>query len=105
MDLWEKSGTGNKEVKWLRPTREAIAKKVPPPSDESWGLHTTQAVKILSKKRNWSAPGPDKHVNYWWKRVQVLHVGVAKAFVSMERLDLYQSLWNSQVKISVQLRV
>ena len=81
MDLWEKSGTGNKEVKWLRPTREAIAKKVPPPSDESWGLHTTQAVKILSKKRNWSALGPDKHVNYWWKRAQVLHVGVARVFV------------------------
>ena len=80
MDLSEKSRTGNKEVKWLRPTREAIAKK---------------AVKILSKKRNWSAPCPDKHVNYWWKRAQVLHVGVAKAFVSMERLDLYQSLWNS----------
>ena len=32
-------------------------------------------------------------------------MGVAKAFVSMERLDIYQSLWNSQVKISVQLRV
>ena len=64
MDLWEMSGTGNKDVKWLRHIREAIAKKVPQPSDELWGLHTTQAVKILSKKRNWSAPGPDKLVNY-----------------------------------------
>ena len=29
-DLWETSGTGNEDVKWLRPMREAIAKKVPP---------------------------------------------------------------------------
>ena len=50
MDLWETSGTGNEDVKWLRPIREVIAKKVPPLSDESWGLQTTQAVKILSKK-------------------------------------------------------
>ena len=52
MDLWETSGTGNEDVKWLRLIREAIAKKVPPPSDESWGLQTSQAVKVLSKKRN-----------------------------------------------------
>ena len=50
MDLWEKSGTGNEDVKWLRPIKEVIAKKVPPPSNESWAPHTTQAVKILSKK-------------------------------------------------------
>ena len=98
MDLWEKSGTGNEDVKWLRPIREAIAKKVLPPSDESWGLHTIQAVKILSKKRNWSAPGPDKLVNYWWKRAQVLHEGVAKAFVSIsERIEDYPA-WFSEGK-------
>lgn len=71
MDLWEKSGTGNEDVKWLRSMREAIAKKVPPPSDESWDLYTTQAVKILNKKRNLGAPVPE--INYWWKSVQVLH--------------------------------
>ena len=82
----------------LRPIREAIAKKVPPPSDESWDLHTLQAVKILSKKRNWSAPGPDKLVNYWWKRAQVLHEGVAKAFVSIsERTEDYPA-WFSEGK-------
>ena len=81
MDLREKSGTGNEDVKWFRPIKKVIAKKVPPPSDESWATHTTQAVKILSKKLYWSAPGPDKLINYWWKRAQVLHVGVARVFV------------------------
>ena len=98
MDLWEKSGTGNEDVKWLRSIREAIAKKVPPPSDESWGLHTTQAVKILSKKRNWSAPGPDKLVNYWWKRAQVLNEGVAKAFVSISESTEDYPAWFSEGK-------
>ena len=101
MDLWEKSGTGNEDVKWLRPIREAIAKKVPPPSDESWGLHTIQAVKILSKKRNWSAPGPDKLVNYWWKRAQVLHEGVAKAFVSISESTEDYPAWFSEGKTTL----
>ena len=69
MDLWEKSGTGHEDVKWLRPIKEVIAKKVPPPSDESWAPHTTQAVKILSKKWYWSAPGPNKLINYWLCKV------------------------------------
>ena len=98
MDLWEKSGTGNEDVKWLRSIREAIAKKVPPPSDESWGLHTTQAIKILSKKRNWSAPGPDKLVNYWWKRAQVLNEGVAEAFVSISESTEDYPAWFSEGK-------
>ena len=98
MDLWEKNGTGNEDVKWLRPIRKAIAKKVPPPSDESWGLHTTQAVTILSKKRNWSAPSQDKLVNYWWKRAQVLHVGVAKAFVCISESTEDYPAWFSEGK-------
>ena len=98
MDLWETSGTGNEDVTWLRLIREAIAKKVPPPSDESWGLQTSQAVKILSKKRNWSSPGPDKLVNYWWKRAQVLHVGVVKAFVSISESKEDYPPWFSEGK-------
>ena len=60
--------------------RDAIFSKVPPPTEETWTLETAEAVGVLKRKKNWSAPGPDKLVNYWWKRAQALHEGMARSF-------------------------
>ena len=35
---------------------------------------------VIKKKRNWSAPSPDRIVNFWWKRVESLHKGIAASF-------------------------
>ena len=53
---------------------------VPPPTDEDWTLETAEAVGVLNRKKNWSAPGPDRLVNFWWKRAHALHEGVARSF-------------------------
>ena len=79
-DLWEKEGKGDRETSWLEEIRTAFNRKVPPPSEENFVLETSKAVKVLSKKKNWSAPGPDRLTNYWWKRTHVLHDGVARSF-------------------------
>ena len=61
--------------------------KVPPPTEEAWKLETAKAISVLKKKKNWSAPGPDRLVNFWWKRAHVLHEGVARSFEAIAISD------------------
>ena len=85
--LWEERGTGNKKAEWLKEMDEAILRCVPPLSRESWKTETTEAARVISRKRNWSAPGPDRSrlTNYWWKRTCILHGGVTCSFKSISR--------------------
>ena len=80
--LWEGKGTGNSQAVWLDEVRHAIFSKVPLPTDEDWTLETAKAVGVLKRKKHWSAPGLDRLVNFWWKRVHALHEGVARSFES-----------------------
>ena len=88
-ELWETEGTGDKSATWLQEVKRAIHGCVPPPDEGEWGLTEDEAVKIVGKKRNWSAPGPDKLVNYWWKKAEVLHNDVTASFraISMDQTD------------------
>ena len=56
IELWETRGTGNKEAEWLSKIKEAIARKVPVPSEGSWRLECSEAVKCLLKKKETRAP-------------------------------------------------
>ena len=72
-DLWEQPSIAtNSDATWLEDVRCAFAEFVPGPSQEDFELET-----VIEKKRNWSAPGPDRIVNFWWKRVESLHKGIA----------------------------
>ena len=62
---WELSSTGNKDAEWLQ--KEVIVTHAPPPLDEAWQLESSEAVIVLLKKINWSEPGPERLVDYWWK--------------------------------------
>ena len=69
-ELWEKKSTGNKCASWLEEEKTAINPRVPAPSSEDiFILEREKAVKVIRKKRNWSASGPDRITNFWWKRV------------------------------------
>ena len=100
-ELWEGEGTGNSQAEWLNEVRDAIFSKVPPPTEEAWTLETAEAVGILKRKKNWSAPGPDKLVNYWWKRAQVLHEGMARSFEAISRSDNDYPSWFAEGKTSL----
>ena len=84
--LWEKRGSGNKNAASSQEEKIAIHEQVPPPTGDEWALEVAEAVKVLSKKRNWSAPGPDKITNFWWKRANTLHKGVVESFKGVSKL-------------------
>ena len=50
-------------------------------------LDVNEPGRIINKKRNWSAPGPDRIANYWWKRARPLHGGVAASFQANAEQD------------------
>ena len=78
---WEKDGIGNRNANWLEGMRTAINSQVPAPPDENDAeLDSRKAVGVLKRKKNCSAPGPDKLTNYWWKQGIALHDGVTRAF-------------------------
>ena len=80
-ELWEKDGIGNRSANWLEGMRTAINSQVPAPPDENdEEVDSRKAVGVLKRKKNWSAPGPDKLTDYWWKQAIALHDGVTRAF-------------------------
>lgn len=51
------------------------------PTEEAWVLDTSCAVKIPERRKNWSAHGPDRLLNFSWKRAHVLHEGVVSSYL------------------------
>ena len=97
--LWEERGTGNKNAVWLQEVKLAIHEQVPPPTGDEWALEVAKAVKVLSKKRNWSAPGPDKITNFWWKRASTLHERVVESFKEVFKSDEDYPEWRSEIRV------
>ena len=81
--------------------RDAIREKVPVPPEKDFDLSTKQAEKVIMKKRNWSAPGPDRIVNFWWKRANCLHVGIVSAFQVIAQSDQDVPLWFTEGRTSL----
>ena len=54
---------------------------------------------MLKRKKNWSAPGPDRLVNFWWKHA--LHEGVARSFEAISRIDDEYPSWFAEGKTSL----
>ena len=101
-ELWKKKGTGNKCASWLEEVETAINQRVPAPfSEDTFILERVKAVKVVRKKRNWSAPGPDRITNVWWKRARSLQEGVVKTFKAMTQGAQEYPLWFSGGKTSL----
>ena len=81
--------------------RDAIREKVPVPPEKDFELSAKQAEKVIMKKRNWSTPGPDRIVNFWWKRANCLHVGIARAFQVIAQSDQDVPLWFTEGRTSL----
>ena len=78
--LWESEGDGKIQTEWLDEIRCVVSENIPELPEGPFELCAEQAKKVILKKRNWSAPGPDRIVNYWWKRVNVVHDGIGEHF-------------------------
>ena len=99
--LWESEGTGNKSAEWLEEVRQAIAGCVPESCIRECDIEYDQVKKVIVKKRNWIAPGPDRIVNYWWKRMETLHESVGLSFRKLGLDDNDVPLWFTQGKTSL----
>ena len=66
---------------------------VPEMMEKDFELSVDQAVRVISRKRNWSAPGPDRLVNFWWKKASAVHEGVTKSFQAIVNEDQEMPLW------------
>ena len=100
-ELWESDGTGDVSVKWLEGIKQAINEYVSEPSEEECTIDYEHVKKVISKKRNWSAPGPDRVVNYWWKKAESLHEGVASSFQEIGRGNCEIPIWFTEGKSSL----
>ena len=100
-NLWESEGTGNIAAAWLNEVRRAIEGCVPEPSNERFSLNKERAKQVISKKRNWSAPGPDRIVNFWWKKIESLHEMVVDCLEQIGQGDYEIPLWFTQGKTSL----
>ena len=46
-------------------------------------LDRDEAVKVIRRKKNWSSPGPDRIVHFWWKNAYSLHKDLLICFQSV----------------------
>ena len=90
--LWETRGTGNNNAEWLQEIKQAISRKVQSTADHDWMLETEVLVKVVLKKRNFSAPGPERLVNFWWKRARY-HEAIMRAFKAFSEVNEAYPLW------------
>ena len=97
----EGEGTGNITTDWLEEIRRAICERVSLHQEEVFNLSTTQAAKVITKKRNWSAPGPERVANFWLKKVKMLHTGIAKSFQAIAQEDHEIPWWFTGGKTSL----
>ena len=99
--LWEKEGSGDISAKWVEEVKSAINSRVAAPTDEQFLLTKEEAVNAIRKKINWSATGPDRITNYWWKKAYSLHEGVSNAFMNIVQHDHEYPLWFAEGKTSL----
>ena len=78
--FWEQEGNGDPSAPWLGVLKEAITENVSEPREDGFTFEYTSARKVIMKKKNWSAPGPDKIANFWWKKAYTSQEGVSKIF-------------------------
>ena len=58
-------------------------------------------MRVLGRKKNWSAPGPDRLANFWWKHAYALHEGVVSSFQAISEYEEDFPAWFSEGKTSL----
>ena len=97
--LWEEEGSGDTEAEWIEEVREATEDVVPEVPTDGWNLNAEQVTKIINRKKNWSAPGPDRIVNFWREKVTIFLKEIATCFQATAQLEDPQlPFWFSEGK-------
>ena len=68
--LWEAEDKGNPQAEWLTTFREMFREMIPD-TDVEVVFSEKDCFDCIKRKKNWSSPGPDRIVNFWWKKLRV----------------------------------
>ena len=98
-ELWEKHDSGDTNAEWLREIEDAFKLIVPTIDMTETTITTTDLVNALKKKKNWSAAGPDKITNFWWKKMTSVHPLVHAAFQTIINSGVQVALWFSMGRV------
>ena len=92
-----KKGYGSRMDRgFYRDAMEDVELEVP---TDGWNVNAEQVIKNINRKKNWSAPGPDRIANFWWKKTTIFHKKIATCFQATAELEGLQfPLWFSEGK-------
>ena len=101
--LRKEEGNGDTEAGWIEEVKEAMEDVVPEVPTDGWNLNVKHVTKMIrNRKKNWSAPGPDRIANFWLKKATTLRKEIATCFQATAQLkDLQFPLWFSEGKTTL----
>ena len=93
--LWEEEGSGDTEAEWIEEVRDPQDVRVSEIPTDGCNLNAEQVTKIINRKKNWSAPGPDRIANFCMvEKATILHKEIANCFqITAQLEDLQFPLW------------
>ena len=62
---------------------ELFEREIPEANNDNIIVAPGGVSNAIKKKRNWSAPGPDLLVNFWLKRLLVIHPRIEETFMDI----------------------
>ena len=100
-NLWEQAASGNPEVPWLKEIEEKFKQMIP--NVDEGDLNATNEIcwETILKKKNWSAPGPDKITNFWWKKLTCVIKFISNVFRAICNALLVIERWVCTGRVSL----
>ena len=94
--LWCKDDAGNPRAEWLKDYEDLFEQLVPIIDTDELSVTNEDMFGTVKRKRNWSAPGPDLIVNFWWKKLVVIILVLKDIFLNIINLRLAIENWFSR---------
>ena len=91
--IWEKEDSGNSQAPWIDEIEQVFKNIVPVIDTDPIPITEAILLRSIKKKKNWSAPGPDLIVNFWWKHLTSTHKLIAKLFYIICNKRQYPEVW------------
>lgn len=79
-NLWNKDDPGRPDAEWLNEYETLFLEIIPELNVDELPISNEIIWNGIKKKRNWSSPGPDLVVNFWWKKINATHDVIGNIF-------------------------
>ena len=91
--IWEKNDTGNANAAWVNEIEEVFREIIPEVDCGRMPIVYELVLKSIKKKKNWSGPGPDLIVNFWWKKLTSTHPWITIIFDHIINENVFPGVW------------